>query len=133
MADSLTGWHNPDRVNTFFDAFGLKRQLFASDDCARLKVLWQLRHSIVHTGGTLTLPDAQRVTELSEFGNKKLVFENNFTYEMSRKLHPLVKRATGEIGISFKDRLKSTTPTDVQKKMDKFFTVTSSISVWLKT
>ena len=69
MADCLSSWHDPDRVNKFFTAFGLKRQLFSSGDCARLKVLWQLRHSIVHTGGTLTLPDVQKVTELGNFGD----------------------------------------------------------------
>jgi hypothetical protein len=133
MADCLSGWHNPERVNEFFDAFGLKRQLFASDDCARLRVLWQLRHSIVHTGGTLTLPDAQKLTELFEHGNKKVVFENNFIYEVSRKLHPLVKRATEGIGTSFKDRFKAAVPADVKTKIDEFFSVKSSISIWLKT
>lgn len=131
LADSLSGWQNPERVNLFFNAFGLKRQLFGNDECAKLNVLWQLRHSIVHTGGTLTLPDAQKIKEISEFGNRKVVFENNFIYEMSRKFHPLVKRSTEEIGQAFKSRLKFVTHEDVRKKLDEFFSVRSSIAVWL--
>lgn len=132
MADCLNGWHNPDRVNQYFDAYGLKRQLFSSDDCARLKVLWQLRHSIVHTGGTLTLPDSQKVSELTQHGNRKVVFENNFIYEVSRKLHPLVIRSTEGIGTPFKARLKPGTPVEATKKVTDLFSVTSSVSAWLR-
>lgn len=132
MADSLGGWHDPDRVNICFDAFGLKRQLFSNDSCNRLNVLWQIRHSIVHTGGTLTLPDAQKVKELSEHGNKKLVFENRFIYEISRKLHPLIKESTNGIGEPFKNRLKATTPQSARQKIDDLFTVKSPIAVWLR-
>jgi hypothetical protein len=73
LADGLSGWHNPHKVNTFFNAFSLNRTLFSNDACSNLLVLWQLRHSIVHTGGTLTLPDAQKIPALSKFGNKKVV------------------------------------------------------------
>lgn len=78
LADSLNGWHDAKRVNNFFNAFSLDYQLYGNADCAKLSVLWQLRHSIVHTGGTLTLPDAQKVPELQNHGNKQIVFENNF-------------------------------------------------------
>lgn len=133
MAGCLSGWHDPDQVNRFFSGFRLKRQLFSSADSDRLKVLWQLRHSIVHTGGSLTLPDAQKVKELANLGNMKVVFENNFVYEVSRKLHPLVKRATEELGHAFKARLKATTPEEMRKKLNDFFSVKSSIHVRLKT
>ena len=132
MADCLSGWHNPERVNAFFDAFGLKRQLYSADDCSRLNVLWQIRHSIVHTGGTLTLPDAQKAKELAGHGNKKLVFENRFIYEISRKLHPLIKKATEGVGTAFKARLKASTPADVRQKLDDLFSVKSSVAVWLQ-
>lgn len=131
MADSLAGWHDPARVNSYFDAFGLKQQLFSGASADRLRVLWQMRHSIVHTGGTLTLPDAQKVQVLAPHADKKLVFENRFIYEVSRKLHPLVKKSTEGLGGAFKNRLNPTTPSAARKKIDDLFTVKSTIAVWL--
>lgn len=131
LADSLTGWHNPDTVNKIFDAFNLQRQLFSSDHCAKLRVLWQLRHSIVHTGGTLTLADAQKVPELTKLGNSKVIFEKNFIFEVARKLHPLVRDSTNGIGTGFKNKLIKDLNTTVTKDIDDFFAVKSSISVWM--
>lgn len=132
MADSINGWQNPRRVNQYFDAFGLKRQLLSTESCERLEVLWQMRHAIVHTGGTLTLPDAQKVPALAEHGNKKLVFENRLVYEISRKLHPLIKDSTVGMGQAFKSRLVPGTPTDVAATLDDLFAVKSSVAVWLR-
>lgn len=98
LADSLNGWHDPEKVNMYFNAFKLEYQLFSTSDISKLNVLWQLRHSIVHTGGTLTLPDAQKVNELKAFGNKQIAFEKNFIFEVSRKLHPVVKKSSNGIG-----------------------------------
>ena len=133
LADSLSGWHNPTRVNELFGAFNLKRQLFSGEDCDRLATLWQLRHSIVHTGGTLTLPDAQKVPALAGHGNCKTVFEKNFIYEISRKLHPVVKRSTEGFGAQYKTNLQAGVAADVGRKVSEFFRVGSSISAWLKT
>jgi uncharacterized protein YbcV (DUF1398 family) len=132
IADNLTGWHNPETVNKHFGAFGLNYAFYSNDDCKKLKVLWQLRHSIVHTGGTLTLPDAQKVEELKLFGNKQIAFEKNFIYEVSRKLHPIVKKSTNGISLAFKNNLLPDLEQDTKNKIDKFFEVKSSISVWLK-
>ena len=132
MSDSLNGWQNPRRVNLFFDAFGLKRQLYSEESCAKLEVLWQMRHAIVHTGGTLTLPDAQKVPALSGHGNKKLVFEDRLVYEISRKLHPLIKKATVGMGTAFKDRMVRPVPDEIERRIEDLFTVKSSCSVWLR-
>jgi hypothetical protein len=132
LADSLTGWHNPSRVNSLFDAFNLKRQLFSADDCAKLRVLWQLRHSIVHTGGTLTLADAQKIDDLSGLGDSKVIFENNFIFEVARKLHPLVKNATTGVGMAFRDKLITELDVSKVKDISDFFEVKSSIAVWLR-
>ncbi|MBW4465455.1 MAG: hypothetical protein KME07_08440 [Pegethrix bostrychoides GSE-TBD4-15B] len=132
LADSLSGWHNPNKVNSFFNAFSLQRQLFNSDHCAKLAVLWQLRHSIVHTGGTLTLPDAQKVPALSKLGDKKVVFEKHFIFEVARKLHPLVKEATEGIGTAFQSKIISGIDVQAQKDIDEFFKVKSSIGAWLR-
>lgn len=131
VADSLNGWHSPEKVNKHFGAFGFNYQFYSADDIKRLKVLWQLRHSIVHTGGTLTLPDAQKVENLNTFGNRNIAFEKNFIYEVSRKFHPIIKRSTEGIGQVFKNTLLSNLPQDTINRIDTFFKVKSSIHAWL--
>jgi hypothetical protein len=132
VADSLNGWHSPEKVNKHFEAFGFNYQFYSADDIKILKVLWQLRHSIVHTGGTLTLPDAQKVKNLNSFGNRNIAFEKNFIYEVSRKFHPIIKRSTEGIGQAFKNTLLPNLPNDTIKRIDTFFKVKSSIHAWLK-
>ena len=88
IADNLPGWQDPEKVNKYFRLYFNNLNLFANDDCIKLKTLYQLRHSIVHTGGTLTLPDAQKIETLNDKGGTQLSFENNFIFEVSRKLHP---------------------------------------------
>ncbi len=131
LADSLSGWHDPGKVNSLFCAFGLKRQFFSDVHSDHLRVLWQLRHSIVHTGGTLTLPDAQKVNALSGFGDQKVVFEKNFIYEVARKLHRLVEESTTGIGAAFNERLINPLDADVTNDIDRFFETKSSVGVWL--
>lgn len=132
LADSLHSWHNPQKVNAYFNCFNLGNQFFSNDAANQLSVLWQLRHSIVHTGGTLTLADAQKVDVLTDKGDKQIVFENQFIFEVARKLHPTVKTATEGIGNAFKAKLKSGLEQAVTKEINSFFEVKSSISVWLK-
>jgi hypothetical protein len=115
LADNLSGWHDPEKVNSYFKSFELKTQIFSTANCKDLSVLWQLRHSIVHTGGSITLPDAQKVDKLYKYGGKVIVFDNNFIPEACRKFHPLIKGATERIFQEFEKNL-STIATDSQKK-----------------
>ncbi len=131
IADNLSSWHDPERVNKHFGAFGFNYTFYSNDDCKKLKVLWQLRHSIVHTGGSITLPDAQKVEELKTFGDRKIAFEKNFIFEVSRKLHPIVKRSTTGIGDAFKANLHPNLDAPTTNKINKFFEVKSSIATWL--
>jgi len=132
IADNLPGWHDPDKVNKHFKSFGLQNHFYSNDDCTRLKVLWQLRHSIVHTGGTITLPDAQKVPELRDFGEKPIIFENNFILEVSRKLHPIVKQATERLKTSVVERLIDKAPDEKKQRLEQLFLVKSPVAVWLK-
>ncbi len=132
LADSLHGWHNPRKVNAYFNCFSLGNQFFSNGAVSQLDVLWQLRHSIVHTGGTLTLADAQKVDVLKCMGDKQIVFENQFIFEVARKLHPVVKASTESMGNAFKGRLKHDLEQDIIDDINRFFEVKSSISVWLK-
>ncbi|MFL9595337.1 hypothetical protein [Aeromonas veronii] len=131
LSDSMSGWHDPERVNKYFGCFGLPFQLFPNVDKERLLTLWQLRHSIVHTGGTLTLADAQKVGSLNNSGGRNISFENNFIFEVSRKLHPLVKASTTGLGTAFINQLIDNIPESERQRIDKFFEVRSSVAVWL--
>lgn len=132
LADNMPGWHNPRRVNSYFKALGFETNFFSADDCTRLNILWQLRHSIVHTGGSITLPDAQKVEGLRNFGNQPIVFDDNFVFEVSRKMHPLVKEATARLRSCFKSRMQGAIPEGAQERVDNLFKVRSSVGVWLK-
>ncbi len=132
IADNLKGWHNPEKVNNYFNAFLLNYQFISNENIKRINILWQLRHSIVHTGGTLTLPDAEKLPELNQWGNKRFVFQNNFIYEVARKIHPIIKEGTEGLGNRFKHKLKSNLNQEILDKIDDFFKVKSSISVWLR-
>lgn len=127
----MSGWHDPEKVNKYFSCFSLPYAIYGSDEIERLKTLWQLRHSIVHTGGTLTFADAQKVKSLHGLGGRNIALENNFIFEVSRKLHPLVKSATVGIGKAFKTKSFPNLPTTDLDRINSFFEVKSSVSVWL--
>lgn len=65
-------------------------------------------------------------------GDKKVVFEKNFIFEVARKLHPLVKEATEGIGAAFKSKIISGIDVQAQQDINAFFKVKSSIGAWLK-
>jgi len=111
LADSL-GWHDPEKVNSHFKSFEVETEIFSSIDCRDLNILWQLRHSIVHTGGSITLPDAQKVDKLHEHGGKVIVFDNNFIPEVCRRFHPLIKGATERVFVAFEKKLTLATIDD---------------------
>lgn len=132
LADSMNGWHSPAKVNKYFGCFRLNFEPFGNTESSRLETLWQLRHSIVHTGGTLTLADAQKVTTLEGLGDRKLAFEKNFIFEVARKLHPLIKTSTEGLGNGFRQRLVSSVSVDKRQRIDEFFEVRSSVAAWLR-
>lgn len=131
LSDSMSGWHTPEKVNKYFSCFRVNFEPFGKKERLRLNTLWQLRHSIVHTGGTLTLADAQKVSSLQGLGERNIVFEKNFVFEVARKLHPLVKASTEGLGNGFKQRLVAGVSAADRDRIDKFFEVKSSIQVWL--
>lgn len=132
IADCLSGWHNPECVNKYFYAFGFKTQFFDNDALLDLKQLWQLRHSIVHTAGTLTRPDAQKVLTLYEMGNRNIVFSNKFMYEIVKRLHSLVYQSVVRLRNTFEPRINNTLSTKDKKELLQFFNVNSKQKSWLK-
>lgn len=131
LADAMPGWHSPIKVNKYFKFFGISQNFFSNSDCKQLSVLWQLRHSIVHSGGTLTLPDAQKVKELNDWGDYPVTFDDKFIFEVSRKLHPVVQDAMGRLESDFRSKLRQNIDAGARESIDKLFEVRSKCSVWL--
>lgn len=132
LADSLDKWHSAETVNSRFSALGIKQQVFSNGDILCLNVLWQLRHSIVHTGAFLTLPDSKKVPQLSSFGDTPIVFEHTFIDAMSRRLHKLVKGANQRLKTGITDLVGPSPSGTVTTELSDFLHVASPKPVWLK-
>lgn len=132
IANSLGSWHNPEKVNSYFRAFGFVVTAFSNDDIEDLKVLWQLRHSIVHNGATITKSDAQKVDQLKSFGNRKIILSNKFIYDLSKSMHSMVFNVNKRLKQAFLANLLPTVTQDEQNQVEKIFEVTSRNSFWLK-
>jgi hypothetical protein len=130
LADNLPGWHSPQRVNEYFDAL-LGAEPFDAASVRRIEVLWQLRHSIVHTGGSITLPDAQKIDELRPFAGEVIVFERTFISEVSRKFHAIVFNATETVRKAFEQRMVSSPGDEADGRLGKLFLVKSQVSAWI--
>ncbi len=131
LADNMPGWHDPERVISYFKCFDDRSNVFSNDDCRRLKVLWELRHSIVHTGGIISASDAQKVDELNSFGDVAIVLENNFTFEIARKLHPIIFKMNKRLRESVLAQLPPGVGSDDVDEIEYFFAAKSSVSVWV--
>lgn len=131
IADCLHSWHDPNKVNSYFQCFGGRQQVYSNNDIEKLKILWQLRHSIVHTAGTITIPDSHKLPELRAFGGKNIVFDKNFINEVARKIHPIIYSATKRLEDNVNEKIKEDLPSDIISKKAKLFEVKSKTAVWL--
>lgn len=138
LADQMSNWQSPSIVNEFFKSFKLKNaaghplDIYSNDNKEKLFVLWQMRHSIVHTASTITLPDAQKVNPLNRFGGKVISLDRQFIIEVARKMHPIIKNATENMKSVYVHNLKPSTPADIRTKVDELFKVSSTCSTWLR-
>ncbi len=130
-ADALRRWHCPSAVNGYFQALGVKRDAYSTADKDDLTVLWQLRHSIVHTAGWLTLPDAQKVARLSKHGDQAVAFKDTFVAAMARKLHKVVKNANRQLLEGATAALGTTPDPNVVSELGAFLEVKSPKPTWL--
>ena len=137
LGDQLKNWQSPTIVSSYFGAFNLKssngqpKTIFSNDDKERLSVLWQMRHSIVHTASTITLPDSQKIGKLSSFGGKVISLDKQFINEVARKFHPIIKDATSLLKDCFEYNLRSDLTSDVSNRVANLFEVSSPCSTWL--
>lgn len=105
VADSLGSWHNPSRVNQYFQIIFPKVNIYSNSAIAELELMWQLRHSIVHTGGVVTREDAAKVSSLRQFRDRKLVLEGQFIMQVGKRLHMIVKQVTSLLEGEVRKRL----------------------------
>lgn len=133
LADNLKDWHNPHKVNEYFSSFDLNNQFYNKSQITNLQILWQLRHSIVHTGGWLTRPDAQKIKQLNIYANKPLLFNDSFIREVARKIHPIIKDVMKRLQTAFENKIiLSNIPKEEKDKIDKYFKIESRYNSWLK-
>lgn len=132
LADQLHHWHNPCKVDSYFHAFDKTLSFYSNEDKKQLSILWQMRHSIVHSAGTITLPDAQKVESLNQFGGIQIALNVNFIYEVARKLHPVINGCVTRLRDKYLNRLKPGIQQNKKTEIEKFFEVKSSCSVWLR-
>lgn len=135
IAESLNNWHSPDKVDKYFSCFQTgehKRSLYSNEIQDNLRILWQMRHSIVHTACTITIPDAQKVKQLNAFGNNTICLQKNFIQEVVRKFHIIIRDVTYNMRNMFLANLKDNIDESTKRKIENVFKVSSSCSVWLQ-
>lgn len=138
IAENLKNWQSPTIVNKYFSAFALNdisghpKAFFSNDNIKDLSILWQMRHSIVHTASTLTLPDSQKNEALKEYGGKSIVLDKSFIIEVVRKFHPIIKEATERMQSLYVHNVHDNVQIDIKNKIDTIFIVKSSCNAWLR-
>ena len=132
IVDNLSGWHDPERVNQYVRALIPDFNFYGKRECRELRVLWQLRHSVVHTGSWLTAPDSQKVRELAALGDKPILLGERFIEVVAQRIHPIVKSATERVGARFKGRLPLDMDTEERRNVDLLFAVESSRKSWFQ-
>lgn len=72
ISEAMPGWHDPEKVNQYFRVLFPDFCLYSNEQAERIRLTWQIRHSIIHTGGLITRFDARKHRLLHRFGDKKL-------------------------------------------------------------
>ncbi len=131
LADQIRSWHDPESVNALFKALGFNTQMYSATQIQDLKILWQLRHTIAHTGGTLSVGDAAKVQKLKNLGNTNLAFSHTMISEISRKFHSIIYRSVSRILEKLDARLPQDLPQEKREEITDFFAVQSTNNAWL--
>lgn len=108
VADSMKGWHSPEKVNAYFRVVFPQVQVFSNDAVTELELMWQLRHSIVHTAGIITREDSIKAPALAGLCERRLVFSEGFIPAVGRRLHIMVEAALAQLGAAFRKELRPT-------------------------
>lgn len=131
MADNLNGWHYPQKVNSYFKAVVPNHDFYTKKEVRELKVLWQLRHSTVHTAGWLTQPDSQKVEALSGHGNREIRLNYQFVPAVARRFHSVVSRSVRALEKKVRNSLDDALMDIETEEIDNLFLVDSPRKAWL--
>jgi hypothetical protein len=131
VAATLTGWHDPAQVSRHFAALVPSTNMYSQAEIDELRLLWQLRHSVVHTGGWLTLPDSQKVKGLSGLGGKPILLNEAFVETVVRRMHPIVRRSVERLAVRVRAGLPGNLSAKERKEVDDLLQVRSPRSSWL--
>jgi hypothetical protein len=131
IADSLGGWSDPEAVNGYLQAVVDKVNFYSSADIKELRILWQLRHSIVHTAGSITRPDAQKVEGLGEFANRPIQLEPRFTEAVAKRFHKMLPASVARYEKGFRASLTTQLSSSESAAIDALFKAETSRTSWL--
>ena len=101
VADSMPGWHNPSRVNTYYRTIFPQLNFYSTEIISELETLWQLRHAIVHTAGIVSQADAIKVPSLYTMSNRRIVFGEGFFPAIGRRFHILIESVLDRLRLEF--------------------------------
>lgn len=129
IVDSLPGWHDPERVNRYLKAFLPKLNYYSNDEIDDLRILWQLRHTMAHAGGWLSIPDAQKVSALNPHKDHALFMKSRFIEAAVRRFHRIAPSCTRRLKDAFDEHVSP--QFSRSKRYNAFFNVTSPRRSWL--
>ncbi len=131
VANALSGWHDPRKVNQYFKALLNIGPFYPDEVHDELGVLWQMRHSIVHTGGTLTAPDSQKLLPLVQYGERAVVFRHQFILAVVVRFHKILKGVRDNFYPKVTARFKTRYRDSVKRQIDELFFLDSPRKSWL--
>nr|WP_156889272.1 hypothetical protein [Halomonas sp. 1513] len=97
VADAMPGWHNPERVNRYFSVIFPKVAFYSKETVRELDLMWQLRHSIVHTAGVITREDAAKIPQLHGYADRRISLGTDFVPAVARRFHIMLKHSVGRL------------------------------------
>lgn len=97
ISEAMPGWHDPEKVNQYFRVLFPDFCLYSNEQSERIRLMWQIRHSIVHTGGLITRFDARKHRLLHRFGDKKLYLSVTSIDSLAHWLNEIIIDSTARL------------------------------------
>lgn len=86
--------------------------LYSNDVCEEISLLWQLRHSIVHTAGVVTREDSIKVKALHRYLDRQLVFREGFITAVARRFHIITQAVVVPLRTKIEGQVTPVPPPD---------------------
>lgn len=132
VADAMPGWHNPERVNRYFSAIFPKVAFYSKEAVRELELMWQLRHSIVHTAGIITREDAGKIPQLRGYADRRIRLGTNFVPAVARRFHIMLKHSVGRLRNETKKSMEAAgVVEEIESLVDSIVGIDSPRRSWL--